>query len=54
MLWLATLLLVFGVRLVPLWFTRMVTLINLVTLVTLPIIPFFKFWGLLELFYENT
>jgi len=40
LLGLATLLLIFGVRLVPLEFTRVITLISLVTLVTFPIILF--------------
>ena len=40
LLGLDTLLLVAGVRMVPLGFTRLVTLITLVTLLTLPLIIF--------------
>ena len=42
---LAALLLVVGVRFLPLGFTRLITLITLVTLVTLPLIIFLQiFW----------
>lgn len=39
----ASLLLIVGIRLAPLGFTRFVSFITLVTLVTLPIIFFFEF-----------
>ena len=43
---LAALLLVVGIRLVPLGFTRLVTLIILVTLITLPFILFLRILGI--------
>jgi len=43
---LTSLLLVVGVRLVPLGFTRLITLINLVTFVTLPLILFLRTLGI--------
>ena len=46
LLGLAYLLLVVGVRLVPLGFTRLVTLITLVTLVTLSLILFLQILGI--------
>ena len=56
LLGLATLLLVVGVRLVPLGFTRLITLITLVTLVTLvtlPLIIFLQILGLVALCCAN-
>jgi len=46
LLGLATLFLIVGVRLVPLGFTRLITLITLVTLVTLPLILFLQILGI--------
>ena len=46
LLGMAALLLVVGVRLVPLGFTRLITLITLVTLVTLPLILVLRILGI--------
>jgi len=46
MIGLAALLLVVGVRLVPLVFTMLVTLVTLFTLVTLPLILFLRILGI--------
>ena len=46
LLGLVALFLVVGVRLVPIGFTRLITLINLVTLVTLPLIIFLQILGI--------
>ena len=51
---LIVLLLVVGVRLVPLGLTRFITLINLVTLVTFPLFFFFEFWELVAICCTNT